>query len=192
MAFCQRCGTELPARQGRGRPRKYCAVDCRPRCDPVVPEDMQPGCRFARLVVVEYESSKVVLVRCDCGAERSVEAGSLRRGHTRSCGCLRREATGERFRRHGYSQMPEYVAWRHIRERIFNEDHPAYRYYGGRGLTMHPEWAESFEAFLAEVGLRPSDDLSIDRINNDLGYVPGNLRWATRSQQNQNKRAKAT
>jgi hypothetical protein len=91
---------------------------------------------------------------------------------------------------HGYcaQRVAEHKAWRNIKQRIFNPRHYAYGNYGGRGLTMEPEWVHDFAAFLAEVGPKPSPELSIDRIDNDLGYVKGNLRWATLSQQNANKR----
>jgi hypothetical protein len=83
---------------------------------------------------------------------------------------------------------PEYTAWKNIKQRIFNPAHPDFRNYGGRGLTMTPEWATSFEAFLRDVGRRPADHLTIERINNDLGYIPGNVTWATREAQARNSR----
>ena len=89
---------------------------------------------------------------------------------------------------HGMSEHPLYHVWSSIKARCFNKNHHAYPHYGGRGITMHGPWAESFPSFLEGVGERPSDDLSIDRIDNDKGYEPGNVRWATRTIQAFNKR----
>ena len=96
---------------------------------------------------------------------------------------------------HGMSGTPEWQAWLNMKRRILYPQHPLYPSYGGRGLTMEPEWIDSFEAFYAEVGPRPGPGYSLDRIDNDLGYVRGNVRWATWVEQNNNRkhgRAKLT
>jgi hypothetical protein len=112
-------------------------------------------------------------------------------GKTRSCGCLGREVRIARLTTHGHArqgaQTAEYRAWCGIIERCGNPNNPAYQYYGGRGITVDPRWLD-FSAFLADVGLRPSPAYSVDRIDNALGYAPCNVRWATRSQQAQNRR----
>jgi hypothetical protein len=187
MRTCERCGAELPQRKGPGRPRKFCAEDCRPKKPPHGAELI--GKRFDRLEVLAYHNSARVAVRCDCGVEKEVPAADLRSGATRSCGCWRREhAKPPTIIKHGASGTPEYAAWSNARRRIVDPEHPAYKNYGGRGLTMAPEFLESFEAFFAEVGPRPGPEFSIDRIDNDKGYWPGNLRWATAKQQAQNRR----
>lgn len=89
---------------------------------------------------------------------------------------------GESYRSAG-GETPEYRLWRMIRERT-RSDHPNY---GGRGISLHPSW-ERYDAFLADVGRRPSPDHSLDRIDNDRGYEPGNVRWATREEQQRNTR----
>lgn len=85
-------------------------------------------------------------------------------------------------------KTPEYRAWSKIKERCFKPHHPSYTDYGGRGISMCARWRGSFPAFLADVGPRPSPAHSIDRIDNDGHYEPGNCRWATRSQQVRNSR----
>lgn len=88
---------------------------------------------------------------------------------------------------HGLSKLPEYQVWKGIKKRCFNKMEPAYPRYGGKGITMAPEWVDNFPAFLAHVGSRPTPKHSIDRIDGTKGYVPGNLRWATAQEQNRNK-----
>ena len=92
---------------------------------------------------------------------------------------------------HGHTSRsyapPEYVAWQNMRARCNRATHPSYQYYGGRGIAVCPEW-DSFERFLEDVGQRPDPSLSLDRIDNDRGYEPGNVRWATRVEQAANRR----
>jgi hypothetical protein len=92
------------------------------------------------------------------------------------------------YLRHGRSQTPEYKCWQQIKARCLNPNHKAYPEYGGRGITIYAGWVKDFEAFLAHVGPRPSAKHSLDRRENDQGYVPGNLRWASRKVQNNNRR----
>lgn len=86
----------------------------------------------------------------------------------------------------GGKERPEHYVWRSMVARCVNPNHKYYKYYGGRGITVCEAWLD-YETFLADVGIRPSEKHSLDRINNDAGYHPGNVRWATKSQQQRNK-----
>jgi hypothetical protein len=87
----------------------------------------------------------------------------------------------------GGKEQPEHYIWRSMRDRCCNPNHKAYKHYGGRGITVCDRWA-SYENFLEDMGPRPSEDYSIDRVDNDKGYSPDNCRWALKSEQQKNKR----
>ena len=88
--------------------------------------------------------------------------------------------------KHGMTRTPEYQAWRDIRSRCYRPKNLEYHNYGGRGIKMHDSWRNSFSAFFSYVGCRPPGDMSIDRIDPDGNYEPGNVRWASRTTQNRN------
>jgi hypothetical protein len=126
--------------------------------------------------------------QCSCGRIKDVAAAMLTSGHTRSCGCLRAEVTSRRVRVHGKSQTAEHRVWRHMLGRCENPTDDAYARYGGRGITVCEQWHD-FSTFYADVGPRPSSTHTLDRYpNNNGNYEPGNVRWATRLEQGQNKR----
>lgn len=122
------------------------------------------------------------LCRCECGAEKPVYGKSLTSGRSKSCGCKR---VGNVT--HGKSKTPEYRVWSSIMERCYNEKQVSYKNYGARGITICDEWRD-FENFLRDVGKKPGPEYSIERINNDVGYEPGNVRWATKTEQVINRR----
>ncbi len=154
------------------------------------------GATFGRLTVLRRDDARPRPTRwwcrCACGAEVSVPAGGMRRGTSKSCGCLSREGVAQRNRKHGHktggAYTPEYIAWANILARCTNPNAQAWANYGGRGITICDAWRGNFVAFFEHVGARPSADHSIDRIDNARGYEPGNVRWATRSEQARNTR----
>lgn len=145
------------------------------------------GAKFGKLTVIAERSKEhysKVLARCECGTEKLVYVHHLG-VNVISCGCARPKATPTR---HGKSKTPEYRTWVRLIQRCTNPKNKGWKDYGGRGITVHPTIRNSFEAFLREVGPRPSPRHSIDRIDNDRGYEPGNLRWATPEVQATNRR----
>jgi hypothetical protein len=127
------------------------------------------------------------LVRCDCGREVEVSSQHLRKGHTRSCGCLNSERIGALRRRHGMSDRAEHRIWMLMLGRCSVVTNPDYRLYGGRGIQVCGRW-HVFEHFFADMGPRPTAQHSIDRINVNGDYEPGNCRWATAKEQRRNCR----
>jgi hypothetical protein len=162
------------------------------------------GKRFGRIVVIEKtakrsQESIVWKCRCDCGKETFVSTGNLRSGNTVSCGCFRREKTKLSFQKHGCTAndrvTKEYRTWDAMKERCYNPKCKQFKNYGGRGIKVCDEWLHSFENFLAYLKankMYPKPvGMSIDRIDNDGNYEPGNIRWATQSQQNCNQRSRS-
>lgn len=152
------------------------------------------GRRFGRLTVLNREPNRGRKLfwkcRCDCGSFNTVDATALRSGDTQSCGCFRLERVSAASRKHGHSfpkQTPEYKAWRHAIARCENPNDKKYIHYGARGISMCQEWRHDFLAFYAHVGDRPAGT-TLGRIDNNLGYEPGNVRWETYVQQNNNRR----
>lgn len=157
------------------------------------PTPIAVGMRFGRWTVAAQSSptkggQKRWICRCDCGNEKVVPAHYLRGGDSRSCECLMRELAGSRARTHGLRGTSEWIAWQAMVQRCTRETHPAFKTYGGRGIRVCDEWRGDFAAFLAHIGTRPSSSHSLDRINNERGYEPGNVQWATRSEQARNRR----
>ena len=148
------------------------------------------GQRFDRLIVVgllgRSNNTTFWACQCDCGQTAEVGRHDLTSRKTKSCGCFRREATGLRKMTHSLSNSTTYKSWASARQRCSNPNDASYPDYGGRGIQMCERWA-SFENFVADMGIRPSG-MSLDRIDNDLGYQPNNCRWAPDKVQARNKR----
>lgn len=146
--------------------------------------------RFGRLTAIKHagrneRNSALWLCTCDCGNEKLVAYAELKTGRTKSCGCIRRERAAQMNAKHGMSYSKEFVSWTKAKDRCFNSKHPAFHKYGGSGITMCDKWKNSFEEFYSELGLCPRGH-TIDRIDNNKGYEPGNCRWASKKTQSQN------
>lgn len=174
------------------------------------------GNRFGRLLVLKEGKRRITksrgyrlyvrfwLCQCDCGKVVEIAQSSLIIGFTKSCGCLNKELTSERSKTHGLSDSDEYKLFCSIKSRCYNSnDQKSFANYGGRGIKVCDGWLNSFESFytdiISRIGHKPSKELSIDRINNDLNYScghcdeckknnwPFNVRWATNLVQANNK-----
>ena len=151
--------------------------------------------RFGKLIALEYShtekgKSSTWICRCDCGRISKVELSSLRSGNTQSCGCLRLERIAKSNSTHGKSKTSEYYAWDNMIQRCVNPNNPEYKNYGGRGISVCEEWRNSFELFLQDMGLKPKEKFSLDRIDNDKGYYKENCRWTNSFTQAINQREK--
>jgi hypothetical protein len=163
---------------------------------------MQPtpmeGLRFGALTVIArlaaINGRRRLECRCDCGRTVVVSSGHLNAGSVQSCGCVRRQRASMRLARQNYRhgcasrvhESPTYAVWKHMIQRCTNPNVLKWKYWGGRGITVCERWRD-FCNFLADMGERPAG-LTLDRINNDGNYEPGNCRWTTYAEQNRNQR----
>lgn len=147
------------------------------------------GQRFGRLVVLERASNGSYqqtrwLCQCDCGNKCIVQAGALKSGNSKSCGCLHRD----RVTTHGQTKARLHTIWSSMKRRCNNANCKEYRWYGGKGIKVCQEWKDSYEAFRDWANTHGyADNLTIDRIDGNRDYEPNNCRWITLSEQQRNK-----
>lgn len=164
-------------------------------------EDLLAGeTRFGRLTLIgegepirgASHPARRARFRCDCGKVVDMQPAKVKRGTFVSCGCFAAEKAKATFTKHGQSHTAEYRAWKSMRDRCLNEKCKAYPEYGGRGIGVCAEWLgkDGLTTFLAYMGPRP-DGHSLDRIDVNGGYEPGNVRWATVETQANNMRKTA-
>jgi len=152
------------------------------------------GMKFERLTVWEKDNTKPLgrvfwMCQCECGTVKSIESYPLRKGMTRSCGCLNIETAIKRNKvgKHLMSYSTEYHIYQDMKARCRNQKAINFDDYGGRGIAVCDRWLESFENFYEDMGDRPSKQHSLDRIDGSKGYSKENCRWATLEQQANNK-----
>lgn len=191
--FCESRHRAARDRHGRAKHCLACAMSMRSIENTLpMPSDYRfqdiTGMTFGRLFVKGYAGKRNGQHSwncvCACGEQKEVYGGNIKRGLSRSCGCSQRRGNTQ----HGMSRTPEYGIWKGIINRCYNKNEKAYPNYGGRGIEMCNEWRQSFMAFYEHIGERPSQDYTVDRIDNDGNYEPGNVRWATRKTQSRNTR----
>lgn len=148
--------------------------------------EIKPGYQYGRLTVIEARQDDIRCL-CSCGTEHLVKR--LAWGRIASCGCGRREWAASLNSTHGMTGTPAYISWQAMIQRCANPKAPDYARYGGRGITVCEQWRD-FEAFYADMGERPADR-TLDRIDVNGNYGPGNCQWATVTEQNLNRRPRA-
>ena len=156
------------------------------------------GQKFGRLTVISRAENRInqqgrtqimLHCKCDCGNDVVVYKNSLINGHTKSCGCFKREVNSNTATKHGMSRTRIYKTWEDMIKRCYNKSSNNYYRYGGRGITVFDEWLE-FENFYKYVSKLPhynESGYSFDRIDNDGNYEPENVRWADNETQANNK-----
>lgn len=149
---------------------------------------------FGRLIVLEYagtvKGGATWLCLCKCGEKKIASSKSIQCGDTRSCGCLQDESNRLNPITHGGTvggKPTEYLIWKAMRSRCRNPKHKDFHSYGGRGITVCKRW-ENYAHFLADMGRRPSPELTIERVDTNKGYCKSNCKWGTWTEQNNNKR----
>lgn len=125
---------------------------------------------------------------CDCGKEFTTRLSSVSTNKTTSCGCVGIKNRNAKVIKHNMSRTPEYKTLYRCRSRCYNKKYPRYKDWGGRGIRVCQEWLDSFETFYKDMGPRPSEHHSLERIDNNKDYCKENCKWGTEEEQVDNKR----
>lgn len=141
-----------------------------------------------RLTILEVLPGGTCKCRCTCGVEKVFNHDNVRRGRSRSCGCLRKQVTANRSRTHGLTGSPEHVVWWGIVSRCRNPGNTSYKDYGAKGIEVCKRWQglDGFRHFLSDMGPRP-EGMTIERKDSTKGYSPSNCVWATVKTQGRNR-----
>lgn len=146
------------------------------------------GVEFLREAEYAINTGRKGIFKCKCGNEFTTLIASVKSKNTSTCGCNRNSRHKNREDYHGMSNTDEYHIWIGIKKRCYNTNAHAYKNYGDRGIFMSEEWRNDFMAFYRDMGDRPSNKHSIERVKNDLGYSKDNCKWATSAEQSNNTR----
>ena len=146
---------------------------------------------FLNKIESENKKRTIANFRCECGKEFTCRMDSVKKHTTKSCGCQKKHFMSIGLKKHGHVvggvKTPEYRSWQAMHARCYNPKHQNYERYQQLNITVCDEW-KTFDAFIADMGLKPSKEHTIDRIENTKGYCTDNCKWSTRKEQQRNRR----
>jgi hypothetical protein len=145
-------------------------------------------------ILYKKGAARRVLCKCDCGKQKVIDFNSIRTNKSKSCGCLSKETSTKLHTTHGLAMLsagvrhPDYSIWIKMKSRCLNPNDKSYNNYGGRGIKVCKTWQESFVSFIDDMGWRPNNKYSIERIDYNKDYCPDNCKWILKSEQTKNCR----